>query len=120
MVPTLGPDLTPFSFLICVSENGLPSGPAWGALDDVVMGGISESGFQVDRSGGEDGTAVGVFKGDFRPLVLSACTSILSLICQSSFASLTPADRGERCSCGLCCEQQHVNCGLWGDDAEVP
>jgi hypothetical protein len=43
--------------------NGLPSGPAWGALDDVVMGGISESGFQVDRTGGENGGPVGVFKG---------------------------------------------------------
>ncbi|GAQ79922.1 NAD(P)-binding Rossmann-fold superfamily protein [Klebsormidium nitens] len=44
-------------------ENGLPSGPAWGALDDVVMGGISESGFQVDRSAREDGSVVGVFRG---------------------------------------------------------
>lgn len=36
---------------------------AWGALDDVVMGGVSESTFQIDPNGGEDGGPTGIFKG---------------------------------------------------------
>ncbi|KAL2524271.1 NAD(P)-binding Rossmann-fold superfamily protein [Abeliophyllum distichum] len=36
---------------------------AWGALDDVVMGGVSESTFQIDPNGGENGRPTGVFKG---------------------------------------------------------
>ncbi|CAL9125957.1 unnamed protein product [Musa acuminata var. zebrina] len=35
----------------------------WDALDDVVMGGVSESGFQVDPKGKEDGGPTGLFKG---------------------------------------------------------
>ncbi|WOL09113.1 hypothetical protein Cni_G17866 [Canna indica] len=35
----------------------------WGPLDDVVMGGVSESGFQVVPDGGEDGGPIGLFKG---------------------------------------------------------
>ncbi|KAA0057061.1 hypothetical protein IC582_029288 [Cucumis melo] len=35
----------------------------WGALDDVVMGGVSESSFQIDMKGGETGGPTGVFKG---------------------------------------------------------
>ncbi|KAE8689464.1 hypothetical protein F3Y22_tig00110937pilonHSYRG00067 [Hibiscus syriacus] len=35
----------------------------WGALDDVVMGGISESTFRIDRTGGENGKPTGLFKG---------------------------------------------------------
>ncbi|XP_038895272.1 protein HIGH CHLOROPHYLL FLUORESCENCE PHENOTYPE 173, chloroplastic isoform X2 [Benincasa hispida] len=35
----------------------------WGALDDVVMGGVSESSFQIDMKGGENGGPTGVFKG---------------------------------------------------------
>ncbi|KAL5188200.1 putative complex I intermediate-associated protein 30 [Glycine soja] len=35
----------------------------WGALDDVVMGGVSESTFQIDPSGGENGVPTGIFKG---------------------------------------------------------
>ncbi|KAG5041009.1 hypothetical protein JHK85_013485 [Glycine max] len=35
----------------------------WGALDDVVMGGVSESTFQIDPSGGENGGPTGIFKG---------------------------------------------------------
>ncbi|XP_020205682.1 uncharacterized protein LOC109790844 isoform X2 [Cajanus cajan] len=35
----------------------------WGALDDVVMGGVSESNFQIDPSGAENGGPTGVFKG---------------------------------------------------------
>ncbi|KAF3451269.1 hypothetical protein FNV43_RR07364 [Rhamnella rubrinervis] len=36
---------------------------AWGALDDVVMGGVSESTFQIDPKGGENGGPSGLFKG---------------------------------------------------------
>ncbi|KAL3851411.1 hypothetical protein ACJIZ3_013293 [Penstemon smallii] len=36
---------------------------AWGALDDVVMGGVSESTFLIDPSGGENGGPSGVFRG---------------------------------------------------------
>ncbi|KAK9150609.1 hypothetical protein Syun_008918 [Stephania yunnanensis] len=35
----------------------------WGALDDVVMGGVSEGSFQIDPTGGENGGPAGVFKG---------------------------------------------------------
>ncbi|MED6216443.1 hypothetical protein PIB30_007787 [Stylosanthes scabra] len=35
----------------------------WGALDDVVMGGVSESNFQIDPTGGERGGPTGIFKG---------------------------------------------------------
>lgn len=36
---------------------------AWGPLDDVVMGGVSESSFLIDSTGGENGGATGIFKG---------------------------------------------------------
>lgn len=36
---------------------------SWGALDDVVMGGVSESTFQIDPNGSENGGPTGVFKG---------------------------------------------------------
>ncbi|KAK6264578.1 hypothetical protein SCA6_020012 [Theobroma cacao] len=36
---------------------------SWGALDDVVMGGVSESTFQIDWTGGESGKPTGLFKG---------------------------------------------------------
>ncbi|KAF9588121.1 hypothetical protein IFM89_007597 [Coptis chinensis] len=35
----------------------------WGALDDVVMGGVSESTFQVDQTGNESAGPTGLFKG---------------------------------------------------------
>ncbi|KAM7264547.1 hypothetical protein ACFE04_002230 [Oxalis oulophora] len=35
----------------------------WGALDDVVMGGVSESAFIIDPTGGENGGPTGLFKG---------------------------------------------------------
>ncbi|XP_047972293.1 protein HIGH CHLOROPHYLL FLUORESCENCE PHENOTYPE 173, chloroplastic [Salvia hispanica] len=35
----------------------------WGALDDVVMGGVSASGFEIDPSGGENGGPAGIFRG---------------------------------------------------------
>lgn len=50
-----------FFFLYFEGENyrELP----WGALDDVVMGGVSESTFQIDPNGGESGGPTGLFKG---------------------------------------------------------
>ncbi|KAH1055945.1 hypothetical protein J1N35_034010 [Gossypium stocksii] len=44
-------------------EDQLSKELDWGALDDVVMGGVSESTFQVDRTGGEGGKPAGLFKG---------------------------------------------------------
>ncbi|GAB4831458.1 hypothetical protein Ancab_005474 [Ancistrocladus abbreviatus] len=35
----------------------------WGALDDVVMGGVSESAFLIDPIGGENGGPTGIFRG---------------------------------------------------------
>lgn len=35
----------------------------WGALDDVVMGGVSQSTFLIDATGSEDGGPAGIFKG---------------------------------------------------------
>ncbi|XP_039124438.1 protein HIGH CHLOROPHYLL FLUORESCENCE PHENOTYPE 173, chloroplastic [Dioscorea cayenensis subsp. rotundata] len=35
----------------------------WGSLDDVVMGGVSESTFQIDPTGSENGGPTGLFKG---------------------------------------------------------
>uniref|UniRef100_A0A0C9QM13 TSA: Wollemia nobilis Ref_Wollemi_Transcript_25367_2180 transcribed RNA sequence n=1 Tax=Wollemia nobilis TaxID=56998 RepID=A0A0C9QM13_9CONI len=44
-------------------QGNTPIGPAWGALDDVVMGGVSESSIQFSTVGGEDGRPTGLFKG---------------------------------------------------------
>lgn len=46
-------------------DAALPGGggPAWGPLDDVVMGGTSISGFQVVPTAGEGGAPAGVFSG---------------------------------------------------------
>ena len=35
----------------------------WGPLDDVVMGGVSQSGFEVRQGAGEGGQPSGVFSG---------------------------------------------------------
>lgn len=35
----------------------------WGPLDDVVMGGVSQSGFEVRQGAGEQGQPAGVFSG---------------------------------------------------------
>ncbi|XP_068666737.1 protein HIGH CHLOROPHYLL FLUORESCENCE PHENOTYPE 173, chloroplastic [Aristolochia californica] len=48
----------------------------WGALDDVVMGGVSESTFQIDPKGGEDGGPVGLFKGNVSTANNGGFTSI--------------------------------------------
>ena len=49
-------------FYICLAGNNYRQ-LSWGALDDVVMGGVSESTFQIDPTGGENGGPTGVFKG---------------------------------------------------------
>lgn len=47
----------------------------WGALDDVVMGGVSESTFVMDFKGGENGGPTGIFRGLLLPNLLLACNS---------------------------------------------
>lgn len=44
-------------------EVGFSGELVWGALDDVVMGGVSESTFQIDPTGNEFGGPTGLFKG---------------------------------------------------------
>ncbi|KAJ4976107.1 hypothetical protein NE237_001213 [Protea cynaroides] len=44
-------------------EDKLSRELPWGALDDVVMGGVSKSTFQIDPTGGENGGSTGLFKG---------------------------------------------------------
>ncbi|KAL4204504.1 hypothetical protein AMTRI_Chr01g110210 [Amborella trichopoda] len=44
-------------------QGNSPGKFVWGALDDVVMGGVSESTFQIDPCGGEKGGPTGIFKG---------------------------------------------------------
>jgi hypothetical protein len=52
---------------------------SWGALDDVVMGGVSESTFQIDPNGSENGGPTGVFKG---------MCQILANACHCNFGGL--------------------------------
>ncbi|XP_060971318.1 protein HIGH CHLOROPHYLL FLUORESCENCE PHENOTYPE 173, chloroplastic isoform X2 [Cannabis sativa] len=49
--------------LIFGFEDNIYKELAWGALDDVVMGGVSEGAFQVDANGGESGQPSGLFRG---------------------------------------------------------
>ena len=71
-------------------SNGFPclvgfSGElVWGSLDDVVMGGVSESTFQIDPTGNEYGGPTGLFKGTFLSILLHFLVSFISLY---SFAS---------------------------------
>ncbi|KAI3697830.1 hypothetical protein L6452_30927 [Arctium lappa] len=44
-------------------EDGSSRDLPWGALDDVVMGGVSESSFQIVPNGSENGGSTGLFKG---------------------------------------------------------
>lgn len=44
-------------------EDGTLRDLPWGALDDVVMGGVSQSSFQIDPKGSENGGPTGFFKG---------------------------------------------------------
>ncbi|XP_010686246.2 protein HIGH CHLOROPHYLL FLUORESCENCE PHENOTYPE 173, chloroplastic isoform X2 [Beta vulgaris subsp. vulgaris] len=45
-------------------EGNLLRDLPWGALDDVVMGGVSQSTFVIDPKGGENGGAAGIFSGN--------------------------------------------------------
>eukprot|EP00268_Persea_americana_P048565 TRINITY_DN5145_c0_g1_i2.p1 TRINITY_DN5145_c0_g1~~TRINITY_DN5145_c0_g1_i2.p1 ORF type:complete len:597 (-),score=98.36 TRINITY_DN5145_c0_g1_i2:319-2109(-) len=49
--------------LLFGSEVGFSGELVWGSLDDVVMGGVSESTFQIDPTGNEYGGPTGLFKG---------------------------------------------------------
>ncbi|KAL3643540.1 hypothetical protein CASFOL_014355 [Castilleja foliolosa] len=44
-------------------EGNLSREISWGALDDVVMGGVSESTFLIDPNGGENARPTGIFRG---------------------------------------------------------
>ncbi|KAL8263299.1 hypothetical protein R6Q59_024648 [Mikania micrantha] len=44
-------------------EDGSTRDLPWGALDDIVMGGVSESQFQIVANGGETGGPTGLFTG---------------------------------------------------------
>lgn len=53
-----------FELYFCINgTENLSRELTWGALDDVVMGGVSESTFQIDPNGGENGRPTGVFRG---------------------------------------------------------
>ncbi|KAK6123970.1 hypothetical protein DH2020_042315 [Rehmannia glutinosa] len=49
-------------------EDNLSRELPWGALDDVVMGGVSESTFLIDPNGGENGRPTGIFRDIQREL----------------------------------------------------
>ena len=62
---------------------------AWGALDDVVMGGRSESGFELRRGAGEDGGTAGVFSGTVRTrnsvyVHLASCAMLWTVLVDDS------------------------------------
>ncbi|WCJ27243.1 NAD(P)-binding Rossmann-fold superfamily protein [Euphorbia peplus] len=48
----------------------------WGALDDVVMGGVSQSNFEINTTGGENGGPAGIFKGNVSTANNGGFTSI--------------------------------------------
>lgn len=60
------------NFLIFLADNNYRQ-LSFGALDDVVMGGVSESTFLIDPSGNENGGPTGVFKGMCQILANVAC-----------------------------------------------
>lgn len=60
-----------FHLVLCLSGDNYRQ-PSWGALDDVVMGGVSESTFQIDPSCGENGGPTGVFKGLYQRLAFAS------------------------------------------------
>jgi hypothetical protein len=55
----------------CLNVGNLSGKFIWGALDDVVMGGVSESAFQIQPTGSETGEATGLFKGDLVSFILT-------------------------------------------------
>ncbi|GJP59842.1 hypothetical protein CLOP_g15469, partial [Closterium sp. NIES-67] len=49
--------------IFSLTDSGEPVGALWGALDDVVMGGVSESALQYDKMAGEGGLPAALFRG---------------------------------------------------------
>ncbi|CAI5467512.1 unnamed protein product [Closterium sp. Yama58-4] len=49
--------------IFSLNDSGEPVGALWGALDDVVMGGVSESALQYDKTAGEGGLPAALFTG---------------------------------------------------------
>ncbi|CAI7910792.1 unnamed protein product [Closterium sp. NIES-54] len=49
--------------IFSLTDSGEPVGALWGALDDVVMGGVSESALQYDKAAGEGGLPAALFTG---------------------------------------------------------
>ncbi|TYI23330.1 hypothetical protein ES332_A06G157800v1 [Gossypium tomentosum] len=81
-------------------EDQLSKELDWGALDDVVMGGVSESTFQIDRTGGEGGKPTGLFKGIVSTANNGGFTSIRTKI-RLPFSSLRPVFRARTVSDAL-------------------
>nr|GEV26422.1 NAD(P)-binding Rossmann-fold superfamily protein [Tanacetum cinerariifolium] len=64
LIKALGPSVGLKSGkLVFGFEDGTSRDLPWGALDDVVMGGVSQSSFQIDPKGSENGGPTGLFKG---------------------------------------------------------
>lgn len=63
LLDALGGQLGSSAGKVLFAANGGGAVQGWGSLDDVVMGGISESGFVIRQGAGEDGGPAGVFAG---------------------------------------------------------
>lgn len=64
LIKALGPSVGLKSGkLVFGFEDGSSRDLPWGALDDVVMGGVSQSSFEIDPKGSENGGPTGLFKG---------------------------------------------------------
>ncbi|KAF6173137.1 hypothetical protein GIB67_028435 [Kingdonia uniflora] len=77
-------------------QDNLSTDIAWGALDDVVMGGVSESTFLTDTVGSETGGPTGLFKGTVSTANNGGFTSVRTRILLSPSvgvnAALVPKD----------------------------
>ncbi|KAL4444961.1 hypothetical protein ABPG77_004011 [Micractinium sp. CCAP 211/92] len=63
LLAAVGAQLSGTGSRLLFSPDGRGAVQGWGSLDDVVMGGISESGFAIRQGVGEDGGPCGVFAG---------------------------------------------------------
>lgn len=59
-----------FFFVLFCFVDGSSRVLPWGALDDVVMGGVSESSFLIVPNGSETGGPTGLFKGSLKNNIL--------------------------------------------------
>ena len=77
----------------------------WGPLDDVVMGGVSQSRFTVRAGAGPDGGPAGVFSGQCQQwqLFLVRCT----VLCSWGLSNQEPALKA---SLGRCFAQEQDLC----------